>query len=362
MQIAVVGAGIAGLAAAAAFSRSGHDVAVYEQADSLRASGLAINLWSNATSLLPALGVPADRIPGQPFSRMVLRSTGREVRTVALPPRGLPHVTVERADLLTALADTLPPGVIRYGSRCSDAPELAARHDLVVAADGTHSALRNAVSGPPRGRRTWTVWQATVSAEIPQLPTDACVSVVRPGFFSGIFPLPDGRITWFAEQPGRPAGTGHELLRNLAADPDPVLRAAAGATAAGQWTEWSVADLWPAGRMHRGNVVLIGDAAHAVLPTVGQGACQSVADGPALAAAVTAEPDLDQALRRYARERIRRLRLITSMSRVTAVARRTGAARHVLPEAAIAHFMAAAGGPVLRYLTRPESPGEPGTE
>jgi salicylate hydroxylase len=47
------GAGLAGLATAAAFRRAGHEVAVFEQAGELRASGLAINLWSNATSLLP---------------------------------------------------------------------------------------------------------------------------------------------------------------------------------------------------------------------------------------------------------------------------------------------------------------------
>jgi 2-polyprenyl-6-methoxyphenol hydroxylase-like FAD-dependent oxidoreductase len=78
MRVGIVGAGLAGLATAAAFRRSGHEVSVYEQADELRASGLAINLWSNATSLLPALGIPADRIPGEPFSRMLLRASGRE--------------------------------------------------------------------------------------------------------------------------------------------------------------------------------------------------------------------------------------------------------------------------------------------
>jgi glycine/D-amino acid oxidase-like deaminating enzyme len=96
MNIAIVGAGLAGLATAAAFNRAGHDVGVFEQADCLRADGLAINLWSNATSLLPSLGVPASRFPGEPFSRMVWRAAGREVTTMELPAQGLPHVNVER--------------------------------------------------------------------------------------------------------------------------------------------------------------------------------------------------------------------------------------------------------------------------
>lgn len=75
MNIAIVGAGLAGLAAGAAFSRAGHEVTVFEQADGLRASGLAINLWSNATSLLPSFGIPAARIPGEPFARMACRTS-----------------------------------------------------------------------------------------------------------------------------------------------------------------------------------------------------------------------------------------------------------------------------------------------
>lgn len=73
--MAIVGAGLAGLGTAAAFSRAGHAVTVFEQPDGLRAGGLAINLWSNATSLLSAFGIPADRITGEPFSWLAVRDT-----------------------------------------------------------------------------------------------------------------------------------------------------------------------------------------------------------------------------------------------------------------------------------------------
>jgi 2-polyprenyl-6-methoxyphenol hydroxylase-like FAD-dependent oxidoreductase len=353
LRIAVVGAGLAGLASAAAFSRSGHEVAVFEQADELRASGLAINLWSNATSLLPAFGIPATRLPGEPFSRMVFRAAGRDVAAVRLPARGLPHVTVERSELLSALAAVLPANAIRYGTRCTDARALAADHDLVVAADGAHSALRSAVAGPVRKRWSWMVWQASVTAEVPQLASDSCANVVRSGFFSGIFRLPDGRITWFAEQPGRGPGEGEQLLRELTSDEDGLLRTVAQATAADQWIEWRAEDMWPPGTLHRDNIVLAGDAGHAMLPTIGQGACQALEDAAVLAAAVAAEPSLEQALQRYTAIRVPRLRKVVALARISALGRRPSVASRLMPATTSARFMARSGGPVLRRMTRP---------
>ncbi len=184
MDIAIVGAGLAGLATAAAFSRAGHEVRVFEQSAGLRADGLAINLWSNATSLLPGFGIPASRVPGEPFARMLLRAAGRQAASMELPPQGLPHVNVERGELLSALATALPSDAITYGVRCTDAAALASDHELVVVADGAGSALRQAVTRPPRRRWTWTVWQACITASLPEIPAGAGVSVIRPGLFA----------------------------------------------------------------------------------------------------------------------------------------------------------------------------------
>ena len=231
MRIAIVGAGLAGLATGAAFSRAGHDVQVFEQADGLRASGLAINLWSNATSLLPAFGIPADRIPGEPFSRMVWRAGGHEVTSMELPPRGLPHVNVQRAGLLSALAAALPADAISFGTRCSDVAALAIGHDLVVVADGANSALRAAVTRPPRRQWNWTVWQATVTVELPEVPKGAGASVLRAGTFAGIWRLSGGT----AHLVRRAAGTQARwrqasCSRTSNDDEDPVLRTLAQAT------------------------------------------------------------------------------------------------------------------------------------
>lgn len=284
---------------------------------------------------------------------MVIRAAGREVASMDLPARGLPHVNVERAELLSALADALPTGAIRYGVRRTDVRELADDHDLVVVADGVHSALRSAVASPPRKRWTWTIWQASVTADVPEVPAGTGASVIRPGFFSGIWRLPAGKVTWFAEQPGREPGKGAELLGELADDEDPVVRALAQATAPEQWTEWRTEDLWPGRTLHRGNVVLTGDAAHAMLPTLGQGACQSLEDAAALAAAIAAEDRLDQALRRYDAMRVRRVRRLVALTRIGAASRRPSAGSRAMPSTFAARMMTVSGGPVLRRISRP---------
>ncbi|HEX6452935.1 MAG TPA: NAD(P)/FAD-dependent oxidoreductase [Trebonia sp.] len=357
MRVAIVGAGLTGLATAAAFNRNGHQVRVFEQAPGLRATGLAINLWSNATSLLPGFGIPAHRVPGEPFSRMLLRASGREVAAMELPAEGLPHVNVERAELLTALAAVLPPDAVTYGARCADPSALAAlvgEHDLVVVADGANSALRTAVARPPRKRWTWTVWQACVTAAVPGVPPGTGASVFRPGLFCGIWRLPGDRVTWFAEQPGRSSGDGARLLRDLRDDEDPVLRTLAHATAEEEdWTEWRAQDMWPPRTLHRGNVVLAGDAAHTMLPTLGQGACQCLEDAAALAAAVEAPRGLDDALRRYEAARVPRVRRLVAMARAGAASRRSSAASRAVPAVMSARMMAVTGGPALRHITKP---------
>jgi 2-polyprenyl-6-methoxyphenol hydroxylase-like FAD-dependent oxidoreductase len=90
VRVAIVGAGLAGLASAAALSRAGHQVRVFERSETLRASGLQLNFWSNATSLLPAFGVAMDL--GEPVHRMMIR------RKVVMSP----SCSCRRKDYLTS--------------------------------------------------------------------------------------------------------------------------------------------------------------------------------------------------------------------------------------------------------------------
>ena len=180
--------------------------------------------------------------------------------------------------------------------------------------------------------------------------------MIRAGLFAGIWRLSGDRITWFAEQPERNPGGGGQLLQELKDDEDPALRKLAQATLEqGEqgFTEWHAKDLWPSRTLHRDNVVLVGDAAHAMLPTLGQGACQCLEDAAVLASTVAAEDTLDQALRRYEATRVPRVRRITALARAGALSRRSNAASRALPPRSNARLTALSGGPVLRRITRP---------
>jgi 2-polyprenyl-6-methoxyphenol hydroxylase-like FAD-dependent oxidoreductase len=177
--------------------------------------------------------------------------------------------------------------------------------------------------------------------------------VFRPGLFCGIWRLPGNRITWFAEQPERQPDDGRRLLEDLRDDEDPVLRTLAHATAEEDWIEWRAQDMWPRRSLHRGNVVLAGDTAHAMLPTLGQGACQCLEDAAALAEAVAVTRSLEEALRRYERARAPRVRRLVAMARAGAASRRPGLASRAVPDVVSARLMALTGGPMLRRITRP---------
>jgi 2-polyprenyl-6-methoxyphenol hydroxylase-like FAD-dependent oxidoreductase len=284
---------------------------------------------------------------------MLVRAAGRQIGVMDLAPAGLAHVTVERAEVLTALAGVLPPRSVSYGVRCEDVGELAGDHDLVVIADGAHSLLREAVA-PTSGRRwRWTVWQACVTADLPELPAGAGLGVMRRGMFVGIFRLGGGRLTWFVELPGRNPGNREQLFCELSQDQDPVLRTLAAATPVQRWAQWHAVDIWPRRSLSRGNVVLVGDAAHAMLAPATQGAGQALEDAVVLAGALSAEPGVGQALRRYESLRLARVRRMVAMGRVGTLARPSNPLMRAIPLVMYARLIALFGGPTLRRHTRP---------
>jgi salicylate hydroxylase len=352
MRVAIIGGGIGGLTAANALRQRGIEVVVHEAAQELREIGAGVALGPNAMKVLRALGLEdaVRGVEGRSESRATFNGkTGRVIsRTSRLEEAamfGIMSAPVHRADLLDVLAAPLAGDVVRLGARCTgvdsdgemaiarfaDGSEVAA--DVVIGADGIHSAVRTSLFGPDAPRFTGKICYRSVvpAAAVPDRPESYGGQWLGPHGTIVLYPLRGDELinvvchyddedyrheSWVAECDRA------EVLERYAGWHESLLRI----FSAGElWYKWALYDRDPIPRWTRGRVSLLGDAAHPMLPYLGQGACQAIEDGCVLAAALAAEPD-DPVAALAVYERARRPRA----SQVVLTARERGGSNHLV--------------------------------
>ncbi|GAB2476660.1 FAD-dependent monooxygenase [Xylanimonas ulmi] len=318
LRVGIVGAGIAGLALAGGLRRRGHDVEVFERAPRLMSVGAGISIAPNAVGALRRLGL-AEAVLGDALARrdvaqgallrpdgaVVLRVSGRRVNLLALTRPAL-HAALGaqagpvRLGVDAAVSPSGEPIVVVDGREHA--------YDVVLAADGARSPARAALGLDPGLRYAgWTTWRGVTDE-----PFDLRGRVSETwgrGAVVGLVPLLGGHAYWFgaAHAPSNVTtadarkdalvrfGDWHAPIRAVieATDARGVVRADAVELARGLTT------------YVRGRVALVGDAAHAMTPHLGQGANQAIVDAGALVRLLdAADPrGVAAALRSYDRRR-----------------------------------------------------------
>jgi len=347
LRAVVVGGGLGGMAAAVALMQAGIDVQVYEQARRLTEVGAGVSLAPNGLRLLERLGVGEGigRLGARYASTQLLLSDGRPVPhdpyEFALPGR---NVGIHRADLLALLAGRLPPGTVRTGHRCAGfsqdggnavvgfADGTAATGDVVIGADGMHSVLQRFVVAPAEPVFSGVVAYRGLVPRPDGHPADAMRMWVGQGKHFLVYPVRAGQLLNYvgfvpsdtSVRESWSASSDPAALAAYFADWDPaighVITAISGPGGSGFL--WGMYDRAPLPRWSSGRLTLLGDAAHPMLPHLGQGANQALEDAVALATllgACTGPPDVARALAAY--EELRRDRT----ARVQFGSRRAGA-------------------------------------
>jgi salicylate hydroxylase len=333
-RVLIAGGGIGGLFAANALIAHGLEVSVYEQAPALGEVGAGVYITPNSVRQLERVGLgPAVEKWGARVgaSSHYFRQDGTPIAPVQVTDAAGWNAAfgMHRADLVDFLAAALPAGVVRCGHRAigfEQSGDLArvqfangasAEADVVVGADGIHSELRPHVFPPSKPVFHGTIsYRGLVTRErLPDWPMDRWQMWAGPSKHFLIFPVRHGEMVNYVGF----VPTDEEMKESWSAagDPDVLRREFEGwdprigtvLKQVDRTFRWALYDREPLPTWTKGRLTLLGDAAHPMLPHLGQGANQSIEDGMALATILAQVDNASVPAALLAYERLRRERV-----------------------------------------------------
>jgi 2-polyprenyl-6-methoxyphenol hydroxylase-like FAD-dependent oxidoreductase len=338
-RVLVIGAGIGGLTTALALRRAEIEATLFERAASLRdlQVGHGLSLWPNGTRVLAKVGAleAVERVAA-PIEQMEFR-TARGKRIVSHPAGavsrelGAPTLGLRRSEFHRALFDVAGEESVEFGADCvaieQDDSGVTARFadgreehgDALVAADGARSTIRTLLVGDAPSPTGNAEMHGTVATP-PDVPSGVYRQVWGPGAKFGFYPV-RGATCWYCTVKAADpryvdeAGRKNAIRESVRSYPPPTL-SLVDAESEHPITRAVISVHDPSKPWVHGRVALLGDAAHAMAPHLGQGAGQAIEDALVLADCLVANPDVAGALQLYEQRRKGHVAGIAKQSRI----------------------------------------------
>ncbi|EMS33128.1 Salicylate hydroxylase [Mariniradius saccharolyticus AK6] len=332
----IVGGGIAGLTTAIALKKIGIHAILAEASPEIRAVGAGLALAANAMQALRQIGISEAVIPlGRELKAFTIYDQkGKPISKTNTDPAnsrfGISNFTIHRAALHSALLARLDAGQVLTGKRSKDIAEEgdAYRVDFedgssitaenVIVAEGIHSPIRKKLLPTSKIRYAgYTCWRGITDNPSLQIEETSETWGAKGRF--GVTPLANGQVYWYACINSPHANStlkdwGKKELMEVFKDFHTPIPQVLSATRPERIIWNDILDLEPIDRFAFGRIVLVGDAAHATTPNMGQGACMAIEDAAVLASCLSKNTDVAEAFSAFEKRRLKRTHNIVKTS------------------------------------------------
>jgi len=336
MKITIIGAGIGGLTTAIALEQKGFEVEIFESFPEMKRMGAGIVLANNAMSVFQRLGLSetiyknSNRISSLRLVDEKLKVLTEINLTSFEKKLGVHYAAIHRGTLQEILLKNLNSTKLHLGKRLKYVEnyektihlhfENGTSHEanILVGADGIHSEVRNLFFPKTTIRNAHQVcWRGITKMKLPKKFHHELNECWGKGTRFGIVPLAAGEIYWFALANYKDdfrTEFQETDLEKMFSDYDPIITKIIHSTPTNKIIVNEINDLKPIKKWHTNKVCLIGDAAHATTPNMGQGACQSIEDALALSLCLEKEKNLEKAFSNFQKLRIKKANGVINQS------------------------------------------------
>lgn len=328
--ITIIGAGIGGLTTALALKQGGFKVSVYESAKEIKPVGAGIVMAGNAMQIFRELGI-REKIENKGNKISFLKMTDEKLRSLSVVSLaklerkyGVSDIAIHRAELQRILAEEVGYENIHLGKRLTNIQngevvnitfedQSILNAEIVIAADGIHSTVRNQLFERSTFRDTKQLcWRGVLNTDLTGKYTQEAYEAWGRGKRFGFVKISENTMYWFAVV--NEGMYKNKELTDLFQEFHPDILKMISGTDKDQIFQSRIIDLKPFSGWHDRNVCLMGDAAHATTPNLGQGACQAVEDAYILGKLFTSGKSVENIFAEYEKLRKKKAHYIVNTS------------------------------------------------